>query len=134
MEQRIGECGRIGEILGLPRHTGDRMIGRQRPDHAAQVAELGFRGGDAEQAAILLHQVDSGAPVCGIDHQVHGAVRRKHAAQRSKAKIGVGQVMEHTGTDDLVEHLVEFPDRFDRQLMKIEVSQAVFSLKIARMA
>src|SRR5271169_6626914 len=40
--------------------------------------------------------------------------------------------MEHSRTDDLIEHPAEIPDLFDRQPMEIEVSQPVFSLKIAR--
>src|SRR5271169_5591927 len=40
--------------------------------------------------------------------------------------------MEHSRTDDLIEHPAEIPDLFDRQPMELEVLQPVFSLKIAR--
>jgi hypothetical protein len=63
---------------------------------------------------------------------VHGAAGRKDIAQCPKAGIRVRQVMEHSRTDDLIEHLAELPDLFDRQPMEIEVLQAVFSLKTAR--
>src|SRR5271167_1428822 len=43
-------------------------------------------------------------------------------------------MVEHAGADDLVEQLAEFPDLLDRHPMKIEVLQAIFSLKIARVA
>src|SRR5271169_3598732 len=43
-------------------------------------------------------------------------------------------MVEHPRTDDLVEHLAELADLLDRQPMKIEVSQAVSSLKVARAA
>src|SRR5258708_22901793 len=43
-------------------------------------------------------------------------------------------MVEHAGTDDLIEHLPEFPDLLDREPMEIEVSQSIFLLKIARVA
>src|SRR5712691_2063770 len=41
-------------------------------------------------------------------------------------------MVEHTGTDDLVEHLAKLLDLLDREPMDSEVSQPIFSLKIAR--
>src|SRR6266851_461846 len=41
-------------------------------------------------------------------------------------------MVEHTGTDDLVEHLAKLLDLLDREPMESEVSQPIFSLKIAR--
>lgn len=131
MKQCIGQRVRLGEILRPPRHTGDRMIGWQRRDRRAEVAQLCRRCADPEQAAVLLHHVDAGAPICRIDHQMHRAVGQKDIAQCPKAGIRVRQVMEHARTDDLIENLAELPDLFDRQPMEIEVLQAVFSLKIA---
>ena len=124
MKQRIGERVRMSEILRPPRHAGDRMVGRQRTDHGAEVPQLRLRGADPEQAAVLLHHVDAGTPICCIDHQVHCAIGRKDTAQRPKADIRVGQVVEHAGADDLVEHLAELPDLLDREPMEIEISQA----------
>src|SRR5260370_30026928 len=43
-------------------------------------------------------------------------------------------MVEHAGTDDLIEHLPELPDLLDREPMEIEVSQSIFLLKIARAA
>src|SRR5215472_14517751 len=48
--------------------------------------------------------------------------------------IRVGQMVEHACADDLVERSAELPDLFDRKPMEIEVAQAVFSLKVARVA
>ena len=56
------------------------------------------------------------------------------SAQRPKAGIRVGQMVEHAGTNDLVECLRELSDLLDRKPMEIEVSQTIFLLKIARMA
>src|ERR1700730_15150428 len=42
--------------------------------------------------------------------------------------------MQHAGADDLVEGLAELPDPLDRQPMEIEISQAIFLLKIAHVA
>jgi hypothetical protein len=65
---------------------------------------------------------------------VHCTTGRKNIAQRSKAEIRVGQMVKHAGTNDLVECLVELSDLLDREPMEIKVSQAIFLLKIARMA
>jgi len=48
-----------------------------------------------------------------------------------EADIRVGQVMEYARADDLVERPAELTYFFDREPMEIEVSQAIFSLKIA---
>ena len=90
MEQRVGECNRISEVLRPPRHPGDRMVGRQRSNRGAEVSQLRLRGADPEQAAVLLHHVDAGTPICCIDHQVHRAVGLKDIAQRPQAGIRVG--------------------------------------------
>jgi hypothetical protein len=42
-------------------------------------------------------------------------------------------VVEHAGTDDLVEHPAELPYLLDREPMEIEVLQTIFLLKLARM-
>ena len=65
---------------------------------------------------------------------MHCAVGRKDIAQCPKAGIRVGQVVEHPRTHNLVENLAEFPDIFDCKPIEIEVSQAIFLLKIAGMA
>ena len=124
VEQRIGERVRISEILRPSRHAGDRMVGRQRTDHGAEVAQFLLRGADPEQAAVLLHHIDAGTPIWRIDHQLHRATGRKDIAQRPEAGIRVGQMVEHAGADDLVEGLAELPDLLDREPMQIEVSQA----------
>jgi len=59
---------------------------------------------------------------------VHRAIGRKDAAQRGQADIRVGQVVQHAGADDLLEHPAELPDLLDSEPMEIEVSQAVFAL------
>ena len=62
------------------------------------------------------------------------AVGGKDAAQRSKTSVGVGEMVEHPGANDLVEGLPELADALDRQLVQIEVPQAMLLLKAARMA
>ena len=43
-------------------------------------------------------------------------------------------MVQHAGADNLIEGLAETPNVFDREPMEIEVSQTVFSLKIASVA
>ena len=47
---------------------------------------------------------------------------------------GSGKMVQHAGTDDLIECPAELPDLLDREPMEIEVSQVISLLKIARMA
>jgi hypothetical protein len=42
-------------------------------------------------------------------------------------------MVQHAGADDLVEDLSETADVFDRKPVEIEVPEAVFSLKFARL-
>src|SRR5271155_1205476 len=43
-------------------------------------------------------------------------------------------MVEHAGTDDLVEYLAKLHDLLDREPMQSEVSPSIFLLKIARVA
>ena len=56
------------------------------------------------------------------------------AAEGAKPGVGIGQVMEHAGADDLVELLAELSDVFDRQPMEFQIAQFVFALQLARVA
>jgi hypothetical protein len=65
---------------------------------------------------------------------LHSATGRKDIPQCPKAGIRIGKMVEHAGADDLVECPAELPDLVDREAMQIEVSQAVFLLKVALVA
>jgi hypothetical protein len=117
MKQRVGERVGLTEIPRSPRNGGDRMVVGERPDYSAEVTQLLVRGADLEQAAVILHHVDSGAPVSPIDHEMHCAVARQGAAQRTKAGIRVGQVVKHACADDLIESLAELAYLLDREPM-----------------
>ena len=110
------------------------MVGRQRLEGGAEIAQLVLRRADAEQATVLLHHVDAGAAVRRIDHQVHRTLRAEHVAKRAQADVRVGQVMEHAGAHDLVERAPQFPDALDRELMEFEIVEVVLALQIARVA
>src|SRR5271166_3572008 len=43
-------------------------------------------------------------------------------------------MVQHAGADNLIENLSEAPDLFDCEPVEIEVSESIFSLKIARVA
>jgi len=63
---------------------------------------------------------------------VHRAIGTKDAAQRPEADVRVGKVVKHAGADDLVKAPAKLADIFNREPTEIETSQAVFSLKLAR--
>ena len=98
-----------------------------------RVRDLRRRCADAEPAAVVLQQVHPGAAVGRVDHQVHGTVGRQHLVQRPQALVGVGQVMQDPGADDVLEAAPQFGRSLERQLPKLEVLDAVLALKLHRL-
>ena len=91
-------------------------------------------GSMLEPPAVVLQHVDAGAAVRRIDHQVHRAVRREHVAQRAQPRVGIGQVMQHAGADDVFEGSPEFGGVARRQLAHLEVLEVVLALEFLREA
>ena len=134
VEQRVGERVGFSEILRAPEDAGDRMIGAERADRRAEIAQIVVPDADAEKPAIVLHHVDAGAPVRRVDHEMHRSVAGKHASQRAEARVRVAQMVKHAGAHDLVERLAQLADALDREPAEAQVPQIVFSLKFARVA
>ena len=89
---------------------------------------------DLEQAAVLLHHIDSGPAIACVDHHAHRAVRSQDIAKRAKTFVRVGQVMQHAGANHQIEGSTEFGDALDRELVQFEILQIVLALKIAGVA
>ena len=79
------------------------MVRRQRFERVAETLQIRRRRADFEQAAVLLHHIDSSPAVACIDHQAHRAARSQDVAKRAKAAIRVGQVMQHARANHQVE-------------------------------
>ena len=73
-------------------------------------------GMNAEPAAELLQHIDAGPSVRRIHHEMHRAIRFEHIAQSSESGIGVRQMMQHPGADDLIETRREFTGPLDGEL------------------
>ena len=83
----------------------------------------------AKLATVRLEQIDPGAAVWRIDHQVHGAIRREHFAHRAQARIRVRQMVKNTGANDVLEAAAQFACAFHRKLPNLEIVEAVFGLE-----
>ena len=95
-------------------HAGDRMGRRQLLECVAEVSQVRVRGGDPEQATVLLHHVDAGPPVEGVHHQVHRPLRTQDIAKRTQPDVRIGQMVKHSGADHLVERASELADVLNR--------------------
>ena len=87
-----------------------------------------------EQAAILLHHINSSPAVACIDHQTHRAARSQDVAKGAKTVVRVGQVVQHSRANHQVERAANLLDALDRELMQFEILEIVLALKIARVA
>ena len=130
------QCVRQGvgmiDVDRSAQHGGDRMGRRQLLKYFAKLSQVRVRGGDPEQAAILLHHVDAGSPVEGVHHQVHRPLRTQDIAKRTETDVRIRQMVKHSGADHLVEGASEFADILNRELVKFEILQLILLLELAR--
>ena len=63
---------------------------------------------------------------------MQGAARREHVAQRAQAGVGIGQMVQHAGADDVLEGLPEFGGALDGELAHLEVVERVLALQLLR--
>ena len=103
MQQRIGERRLLPEVRGLAQQLSQWMSGWQRRERGDEIADPLIGGRDADPPAEFLQHVDAGPSVRRIHHEVHRAVRLEHAAQRPEPGVGIRQMVQHAGADDLIE-------------------------------
>ena len=72
--QRASHRSEISRRASRPTEGGDRMVGGQRANRGAEVAQLSFRSANPKQATVFLHHIDAGPPIGRIDHQVQRSV------------------------------------------------------------
>jgi hypothetical protein len=126
MQQSIGKRHLISKIQSLSQQTLLRMAGRQRAERTAEIATFSIGGVDTNPSAELLQHVYAGPPVRRVHHQLHRPVRLEHAAQGGKPRIGVCEVMENSGTHDLIEVHPQVTYLFDGQLVNRNFSACIF--------
>ena len=118
------------EVRGLAQQVLQRVSGRQRLERSDEIPNLVISGTDTDPSAELLQHVDAGPSVRRIDHELHRALRLEHAAQSAEPRIGVREMMENTGADDLVEGRLQLACPLDGQLVDLEIVQFVFSFEL----
>ena len=110
------------------------MVRRQRFERGAETLQIRRRRADFEQAAVLLHHIDSSSAVACVDHQAHRAARSQDVAEGAKTVVRVRQVVQHSRANHQIERATNLPDALDRELMQFEILQIILALKIARVA
>ena len=115
MQQRVGERRLLAEIRGLAQQIFQRMAGWQRCERSDEIADLLIVGMDADPSAELLQHIDAGPPVRRIHHEMHRAVRFEHAAQSAEPRIGIREMMENPGADNLIEARFQIAYPLDRE-------------------
>src|ERR1700756_1908563 len=103
------------------------MVRRQRLDCGAKISQILVRRADSEQAAVLLHHIDSCPAVACVDSQAHCAAWTHHVSKRAKTLLRVRQMMQHSRTNHQVERASNLPDALDRELMQLEVLKIVLT-------
>jgi hypothetical protein len=91
------------------------MLGRQFAQYARQLSHALVRSGDAGPAAELLDQINSGAALGCIQHQLHHALGLKRRTKRTDAGIGVAEMMKHASADDQIEACLKVCGALDTQ-------------------
>ena len=119
---RKSGASRSSGSSGCPR--GNSRSAATRSRIPASVARMPRR------PAELLQHVDPGAAVRRVHHQMHRAVRFQHVAQRGKSRVGVREMMQNAGAHDLIEAGPQFVNALDRQLVDLEIAQAVRAAKL----
>jgi hypothetical protein len=132
MKQRVGQGVGMVDVHCAAHHAGDRMVCWQRLEDLAELPQIGVRGGDPKQPAILLHHVDAGPSVERVHHHVHRPVWTQDVPQRSQSTVRIRQMVKHSGADHLVEGVSELADVLNRQLMKLEILESILLLELAR--
>src|ERR1700680_2195221 len=108
------------------------MSRRQHAECADEIRNLCIGGVDADTSAELLQHVDACPSVRCVHHEMYRSLRFKHAAQSAEACIRVGEMMENTGANNLIEARPQVVYSLDRELVDVKIFQVVFSLEFFR--
>ena len=119
MQQRVGERRLLAEIRGLAQQSFQRMAAWQRFERRDEIADLLIVGMDADPSAEFLQHVDASPSVRRIHHEMHRtSVRFEHTAQSAEPRIGLREMMENPGADDLIEAHFQVADPLDGKLAR----------------
>jgi|GEM_PF-4685608 len=106
------------------------MAGWQRCERRDEIADLLIGSMDTYPSTEFLKHIDASPSVRRIHHEMHRTVRFEHAAQNSEPRIGVREMMENPGADNLIEAHFQVTYPLDGKLADLEIVQVVFPLEL----
>ena len=124
MQERIGKRSLVAGVRGFAKEGAQRVTGRERPECHDDLANPLIGGLNSHPSTELPEHVDAGAAVGGVHHEMHGAVGFENAAQSAKPGIRVGQMMQNSGANDVIEACIQFARAFNGKLVDVEIVQA----------
>ena len=90
-------------------------------ERVAETSQIRRRRINFEQAAVLLHHINSSATVACIDHKAHRTTRSQDVAEGAKTVVRVGQMVQHARANHQVERPTKLPHALDRELTQFEI-------------
>src|SRR5436309_5453101 len=98
------------------------MAGWQRCERSDEIPDLLIVGMDADPSAEFLQHIDTSPSVRRIHHEKHrSTVRFEHTAQSAEPRIGLREMMENPGADDLIEAHLQVTYPLDGNLADLEI-------------
>jgi hypothetical protein len=82
----------------------------------------------------ILQEIDPRPIGSAIEHERHDAIRSEHACEGAKPFVGVRQMMQDPGADDVVEDLPALRDGPQVALLERQVGQSMPLLQLSFMA
>src|SRR5215468_9773640 len=131
MQQRVGERRLLAKIRNFAQQVFQWMARWQRLEHRDEVADPLIVGRDADPPTEFLQHIDARPSVRRIHHEKHRAsVRFEYTAQSAESSIGIREMMENPGADDLIEAPLQVAYPLNGKLADLEILQVVFPLEL----
>src|SRR5271154_3244640 len=97
------------------------MIFGQIFECRSEILQLVSRRSDSQQAAIVLHHVNPGASVGGVNHELHRALWLQDITEGTQTNLWIRLVVQHSRADDLIEGFPQLPNIQKGKLSEFEV-------------
>ncbi len=130
VQQSIGKFRFITEVRSGAQDRLQRMSRRQHFESSDKISDRFIRSGNTEPPAELLQHVNSGSSIRRVHHKVHRSVWLEHIAQSRQTCVGIDEMMQNPGADDLIEALLQLACLLDSQLLYLKVLEIVFAFQI----
>jgi hypothetical protein len=84
---------------------------------------------NTDPPAEFLEHIDASPPVWRVHQKKQRSAGFEQTAQNAEARVGVFQVMEDSGANNLIEARIQFVSPLDWKLVELEILQVVFALE-----